>query len=89
MAELLIAASEECKCVNQEKLMDNGEGDNRTQDLADSPGDAPLSPQSKCVVCTVCVSVVELVFVVRNFLSIISLHFTSILRVMLGPCHLS
>lgn len=48
MAELLIAASEECKCINQEKLMDN-EGDNRTQDLADSPGDAPLSHPSKCL----------------------------------------
>lgn len=46
MAELLIAASEKCKCINQEKLMENEDDNNSTQDLADSPGDAPLLHQS-------------------------------------------
>ena len=57
MAELLIAASEKCKCINQEKLMENEDDNNSTQDLADSPGDAPLLHQSMHVGVCMCVCV--------------------------------
>ena len=57
MAELLIAASEKCKCINQEKLMENEDDNNSTQDLADSPGDAPLLHQSMHVGVCVCACV--------------------------------
>ena len=62
MAELLIAASEECKCTNDEKLMEN-ESNNATQDHVDTPGDATSSYQSMshrvcvCVRARVCVHV--------------------------------
>ena len=57
MAELLIAASEKCKCINQEKLMENEDDNNSTQDLADSPGDAPLLHQSMHAGVCMCVCV--------------------------------
>ena len=38
MAELLIAAAEECKCINQEKSMET-EISNRIQDFTDAPND--------------------------------------------------
>ena len=79
MAELLIAASEKCKCINQEKLMENEDDNNSTQDLADSPGDAPLLHQSMhagvcmcvCVCMHACVVVLCMCMCVclRNFVS--------------------
>ena len=38
MAELLIAAAEECKCINQEKSMET-EISNTIQDFTDAPND--------------------------------------------------
>ena len=51
MAELLIAAAEECKCNNQEKLMENN---NITQDFTDTHGDNNRTRHQGMFVC-VCV----------------------------------
>ena len=88
MAELLIAASEKCKCINQEKLMENEDDNNSTQDLADSPGDAPLLHQSMhvgvgmcvcvhCVVLCMCMCVCVCVCL-RNFVSTYTSVYTSV-----------
>ena len=55
MADLLIAAAEECKCNNREKLMDS---DSTTKDFTDTHSDNNRrSHQGRCVCVCVCVHV--------------------------------
>ena len=64
MADLLIAAAEECKCNNREKLMEN---DSTAKDFTDTHHDINRSHQGVCVCACACVCVCVCVCILHRY----------------------